>query len=50
MPRSHKCSLSSVCISYSSHSCYMPRPSHRPWSHHANNTWRRIQMMSLLVM
>jgi hypothetical protein len=33
-----------------SHSCYMPSPSHPPWFHHSNYTWRRIQVMKLLIM
>jgi hypothetical protein len=27
--------------------CYMPRPSHPPWLHHSNYTWRRVQVMNL---
>jgi hypothetical protein len=32
------------------HSCYMPFPSHSPWLHHSNYTWRRVQVTKLLIM
>jgi hypothetical protein len=32
------------------HSCYMPSPSHPPWLDHSNCTWRRVQVMKLLLM
>jgi hypothetical protein len=28
----------------------MPCPSHPPWLHHSNYTWRRVQVMKLLIM
>jgi hypothetical protein len=28
----------------------MPCPSHPPWLHHSNYTWRRVQLMKLLIM
>jgi hypothetical protein len=28
----------------------MPRPSHPPWLGHSNYTWRRVQVMKLLIM
>jgi hypothetical protein len=28
----------------------MPRPSHPPWLDHPNYTWRRVQVMKLLIM
>jgi hypothetical protein len=31
------------------HSCYMPCPSHPPWLVHSNYTWRRVQVMNLLI-
>jgi hypothetical protein len=31
------------------HSSYMPCPSHPPWLHHSNYTWRRVQVMKLLI-
>jgi hypothetical protein len=34
----------------STHSCYMPRPSHPPRLHYSNYTWRRVQIMELSVM
>jgi hypothetical protein len=30
--------------------CYMPCPSHPPWFDHSNYTWRRVQVMKLLIM
>jgi hypothetical protein len=43
-----------VCLSFwhysSPHSCYMPCPSHPPWLEHSNYTWRRVQVMKLLIM
>jgi hypothetical protein len=32
------------------HSCYMPHPSHPSWLDHSNFTWRRVQVMKLLIM
>jgi hypothetical protein len=32
------------------HSYYMPRPPHPPWLNHSNDTWRRVQVMKLLIM
>jgi hypothetical protein len=49
MPPKRK--LHSVCNMHSSsppHSCYMPCPSHHPWLH-SNYTWRRVQVMELLI-
>jgi hypothetical protein len=46
--------LASPPISYmhssSPHSCYMPCSSHPPWLDHSNYTWRRVQVMKLLIM
>jgi hypothetical protein len=28
----------------------MPCPPHRPWLDHSNYTWRRVQVMKLLIM
>jgi hypothetical protein len=28
----------------------MPCPSHTPWLDHSNYTWRRVQVMKLLIM
>jgi hypothetical protein len=36
--------------SSSPHSCYMLFQSHPPWLDHSNYTWRRVQVMKLLVM
>jgi hypothetical protein len=36
--------------SYSPHSCHMSCPSHPPWLYHSNHTWRRVQIMKLLIM
>jgi hypothetical protein len=30
--------------------CYMPCPSNPPWLDHSNYTWRRVQVMKLLIM
>jgi hypothetical protein len=30
--------------------CYMPCQSHTPWLDHSNCTWRRVQVMKLLIM
>jgi hypothetical protein len=38
------------CITLLPHSCYMPYSSHPPWLDHSNYTWRRVQVMKLLVM
>jgi hypothetical protein len=32
------------------HSCYMPRPYHSLSLDHSNYTWRRVQVMKLLIM
>jgi hypothetical protein len=32
------------------HPSYMPFPSHPPSPDHSNYTWRRLQIMNLLVM
>jgi hypothetical protein len=32
------------------HSCYMPRPPHPPRLGYSNYTWRRVQILKLLVM
>jgi hypothetical protein len=32
------------------HSCYMSCPSHYPWLDHSNYTWRRVQVMTHLIM
>jgi hypothetical protein len=32
------------------HACYMPCPSHRNWLDHNNYTYRRVQVMKLLIM
>jgi hypothetical protein len=31
------------------HSCYMPRSSHPSWLDYSNYTWRRVQVMKLLI-
>jgi hypothetical protein len=36
--------------SSSPHSCYIPYPSHPPWLDRSNYTWRRVQVMKLLIM
>jgi hypothetical protein len=36
--------------SSSTHSCYMPRPSHPPRLYSSNYTWRKVQIMKLLIM
>jgi hypothetical protein len=36
--------------STSPHTCFMPRPSHRPWLDHCDYTWRRVQFIKLLIM
>jgi hypothetical protein len=36
--------------SSSPHSCYLPCPSHPCWRDHSNYTWRRVQVMKLLIM
>jgi hypothetical protein len=55
---SHLC-LSSALLDFppysymnssSPHVCYMPFPSHHPWLDHSNKTWRRVQVMKLLMM
>jgi hypothetical protein len=32
------------------HSCYIPWPSHTPWLDRSNYTWRRVQVMKLVIM
>jgi hypothetical protein len=32
------------------HACYMLCPSHLPWLEHSNYTWRRLQVMKLIIM
>jgi hypothetical protein len=32
------------------HSCYVPCRTHAPWFDHSNYTWRKFQVMKLLVM
>jgi hypothetical protein len=32
------------------HSCYIPCPSHAPWLDRSNYTWRKVQVMKLLIM
>jgi hypothetical protein len=39
-----------ICIPLLPHSCYMPYSSYPPWLDHSNYTWRRVQVMKLLVM
>jgi hypothetical protein len=39
-----------ICISRLPHSCYMLCPPHPPWFHHSNYVWRKVQVMTLLVM
>jgi len=34
-----------VCLSHLSHSCYMPRSSHRRWFDDSNNIWWSVQIM-----
>jgi hypothetical protein len=36
--------------SSSHHSCYMWSQSHPPWFDHSNYTWRRLQVVKLLIM
>jgi hypothetical protein len=38
-----------ICIPLLPHSCYMPCPSHLPWLYHSNYTWRRVQVMKLIM-
>jgi hypothetical protein len=35
---------------FSPHSCYLLHPSHPPWLDYSNYTWRRVQLMKLLIM
>jgi hypothetical protein len=37
-----------MCILHR-HSCYIPYSSHPPSSDHSNYTWRRVQVMKLLI-
>jgi hypothetical protein len=39
-----------ICIPLLRYSCYLPYPSHPPWLDHSNYTWRRVQVMNLLIM
>jgi hypothetical protein len=39
-----------TCIPPLPLSCYMPCPSHPPWLDHCNYSWRRVQVMTLLIM
>jgi hypothetical protein len=39
-----------ICIPLRSSLCYTPCPSHPPWLDHSNYTWRRVQVMKLVVM
>jgi hypothetical protein len=39
-----------ICIPILPHSCYMPCPSHPPRLDHSSCTWRRVQVMKLLIM
>jgi hypothetical protein len=39
-----------ICIPLVLHLCYMPCPSHPPWLNHSNYTWKRVQVMKLLIM
>jgi hypothetical protein len=39
-----------ICIPLLPHSCYMLCPSHPPWLDHSDYTWRRAQVMKLLIM
>jgi hypothetical protein len=39
-----------ICIPLLPHSCYTHCPSHPPWLYHSNYTWRRVQVMKLLIM
>jgi hypothetical protein len=38
-----------IGISLPLHSCYMTCQSHLPWLDHSNYTWRRVQVMKLLI-
>jgi hypothetical protein len=35
---------------FSPHSCYILSPSHPHWLDHSNYTWRRVQVMKILIM
>jgi hypothetical protein len=39
-----------ICIPLLPHSCYMPWPPLPPWFDQSNYTWRRVQVMKLLIM
>jgi hypothetical protein len=39
-----------ICIPLLPHSCYMHRSSHPSWFDYSNYTWRRVQVMKLLIM
>jgi hypothetical protein len=38
-----------IFIPLSSNVCYIPCPPHPPWLDHSNYTWRRVQVMKLLI-
>jgi hypothetical protein len=38
-----------ICIPLLPNLCCMPRPFHRSWLDHYNYTWRRVQVMKLLI-
>jgi hypothetical protein len=39
-----------ICFQLSHHFCYMPCSSHPHWLDHSNYTWRRVQVMKLIIM
>jgi hypothetical protein len=39
-----------TCIPLLPQSCYMPCLPHPPWFDHSSYTWRRVQVMKLLIM
>jgi hypothetical protein len=39
-----------TCIPFLPNACHMPYLSHAPWLDHSNYTWRRVQVMKLLIM
>jgi hypothetical protein len=40
----------SICITLLPYSYYMPYPFQSPWLDYSNYTWRRVQVMKLLIM
>jgi hypothetical protein len=42
--------MSYIYIPLLPHSCYMPCPSHPSWLDHTKYTWRRVQVMKLLLL